>query len=267
MKFYLLLFAAAFGVAAAQLAKRCRLSFSPSVCFTARASAAAEAASAATPAAAAPAAAAAAAAATTEQAAAAPQQTPGKDTKDAEGSSAAGSAAPDEFDEVSEEDLQRAQEALWASAAAAAVRGHPSSTGGPPLGLIWRQQQRSLQAKQAELQGLRRRLETLLPRLVEEAEALLGALRQREAAACRAFPDLFPQLQMALQQQAAAAEKQQQLQAELQSLKLVLQQNEEKVKEATEALEEATNLRVTSRPKASLANTIAALKASKNPKS
>lgn len=77
----------------------------------------------------------------------------------------------------------------------------------------------------------------------------------------------FPQLQMALQQQAAAAEKQQQLQAELQSLKLVLQQNEEKVKEATEALEEATNLRVTSRPKASLANTIAALKASKNPKS
>ena len=71
----------------------------------------------------------------------------------------------------------------------------------------------------------------------------------------------FPALEDVLRQRAVEEERQQQLQAEVQSLSKVLEASEERVKEATESLAAATHLRVSSQPAVSLTSIMTALQA------
>ena len=72
----------------------------------------------------------------------------------------------------------------------------------------------------------------------------------------------FSKYQTAMSQKSAFAERQRQLQAEVQSLKMVLEASEERVRQARRALATVTSLRVTKKSRPSLSVIISSLQAS-----
>lgn len=120
-------------------------------------------------------------------------------------------------------------------------------------GVRWRQHQRALKSKQAELQCQVRKLKAVLPGLVEQSRRRIVELKSKV--------EEFPELEDILRRHAVQRERQQQLQTEIQSLNRVLEASEQRVKETTDSLAAATSLRVSTKPAVSLASVITGLQA------
>lgn len=73
------------------------------------------------------------------------------------------------------------------------------------------------------------------------------------------FPPQFPQLKTLLRRQTAEEERRSQLYTEMHSLKLALSDSEERVRQISQELAEATTLRVAARPAESLTSVIDAV--------
>ncbi|CDJ47987.1 hypothetical protein, conserved [Eimeria brunetti] len=209
------------------------------------------------------------------------------DSSSACNEAAAAAAAAAIPEQISDAELQQAEEQLWSVCAGGAPRGPLAC-----LRLRQQQQQRSMKAKYAEFQSSIRQLRGVLPALAEKArkiiaelkkaadtaaaEAAAGSRLQQQLAATEAAAAetqcmqqqviagvsvQFAELEQLLLQREQQQERQQQLAAEIESLEQLLLAAEKRVKETTDSLAAATRLRVSMQPQTSLASFITSLQA------
>lgn len=216
------------------LAKKSRLSFAPSVCTIALSAPAA-------PVAAKP---------------VVSRKTEASDAVAPGGTAACSEPATATFSEIKEGEFLQTEERLWMTSDVRPIASHSTCPG-----VRWRQHQRALKSKQAELQCRVRKLKAVLPGLVEQSRRRIVELKSKVEEVRDAFPDLFPELEDILRRHAVQRERQQQLQTEIQSLNRVLEASEQRVKETTDSLAAATSLRVSTKPAVSLASVITGLQA------
>ncbi|CDJ61836.1 hypothetical protein, conserved [Eimeria maxima] len=161
---------------------------------------------------------------------------------------------------IKEGEFLQTEERLWMTSDVRPIASHSTCPG-----VRWRQHQRALKSKQAELQCQVRKLKAVLPGLVEQSRRRIVELKSKVEEVRDAFPDLFPELEDILRRHAVQRERQQQLQTEIQSLNRVLEASEQRVKETTDSLAAATSLRVSTKPAVSLASVITGLQAQPDP--
>ena len=89
---------------------------------------------------------------------------------------------------VTEEELQQAQDSLWSTLDVPHVCW--AAGDGSRISFLWRQHQRAIRAKRAELQSHMRQLGAVLPRLVENGKRVIAGLRRNEIAVHDTFPEL-----------------------------------------------------------------------------